>query len=565
MFQKIWQLWLISVTKAKIKMLYKIYQKRIDEAVNNAKLLKETQLEIDKEIKKIPAHWADLFFQFLYFEPEAMWDRKVAEIVFKKLEKFLNVDRKLFATGLLSAIEYWFRALEAFNGLAETVREIGPIDYLPEIKTRLYRIPTYSQLLEAVLANLFRTIRDLAGAVERKDFAPQTTLANLRDLLVPKGFGDLFRWVDVDVRNAINHGGILVSPWDVTFIYFAGAHHDYKEKKWTTRDPIGEVVYSMLGARKPHFDDYIEGAFDAASGIFIGFLRFFTKHPEIISELKDKTKMEDSLSFKWLARFLSYPGASCIHIDTGIAGASPQLNLHFLTTEAEHGKLHRHALEIALIAREWSKNFNQYMVGFQHPRMMPGIARFKAEELDAVLEGQLSPVIVMKQVIERGDAQLLFEASDEEIDLEAVRRFQFPLLGGEGWKVREIVDVSNPDHKRIRANIYIRNAKFRRAIMKVVRSALIQLKQVENPPQPTIRIKHGTMPASAVYLQAFRNQRRRRDRIITPENSNFLAIIEWHDAPTPDLKHGGIPESIWERLDKEIDGEILYAWNPNLL
>ncbi len=542
-------------------LIKKMYTKRFYELCSEAELLKLIQGEVDAKINTISPLWIDIFYYFFKSEPESLFNRDIQESVYKKLVGMYNSRSEDFITGVLPGLRYLFQGVRSYLEIAGIIREVEPIDQLPEIKTRLYRIPIYSQILESILSNLFRFLRDIIGAVKRTDYTNQMNLSNLKDILLSSGFSDLFKFVDIDVRNAINHGGIIISPWDTLFIYTSG--NVKREKIWTVKDPVGEAVSTLIGARKPHFDDFIEGAFDTAGGIIVGFLRFFSRYPEIIFKNIEGIQADEYLSAEYLCRVLSFPGCKCTNIDTGLVGPSSQLNIHFFVSESDHCRLAQHSLEVAIITSEWISNYRRYLVGYRHSRMAPGTIRFRKEELEGILNGQILPKDVVKNVISRGDLGLLFKASDENIDLEVVRNYRYPLLNGGSWKLREIGDASNEEYKRFRANLYVQNGENKCDIRNAVRETIDNLKSVKNPPSPSMKIKHGNMVADAIYLHVFKKRSRRKDRIISLENSNFICLIEWHAKNCPALKKGGIPETIWDRLKIEKFDDILFAWNPN--
>lgn len=537
-----------------------MYTKRFYKICSEEELLKLVQTEVDTEINAIPPLWVDLFYYFSKSEPESLFNRDIQELVYQKLTDMYNSKPNEFIMGVLSGLRYFFQGVRSYLEIADIIREIEPIDQLPEIKTRLYRIPIYTQILESILSNLFRSLRDMIGTVKGTDYTSQMNLGNLKDILSSNGFNDLFRFVDIDVRNAINHGGVIITPWDIFFIYISG--NVKREKALTVKDPIGEAVSTLIGARKPHFDDFIEGAFDDAGGIIVGFLRFFSKHPEIILKNIGGIQADEYLSTEYLCRFLSFPGCICTNIDTGLTGPSSQLNIHFFVSESDHGRLAQHSLEVAIITSEWISDYQRYLIGYRHLRMAPGTIRFRKEELEGILNDQILPKDVMRNVMSRGDF-MLFKASDEKIDLEVVKNFRYPLLNGDNWKLREIEDVSSEEYKRFRANLYIRNGKSNHDITKAVKLAIDNLRSIKNPPSPSMKIKHGNMMADAIYIHIFKKRSRRKNRLILPDNPNFICLIEWHAENCTALKKGGISETIWNQLKTEKIDNILFSWNPN--
>lgn len=541
-----------------------MYSKRMYTTCSEEELLRLIQTDINGEIGAIPPLWVDLVYYFSKSEPENLFNRDIQDLVYQKLIDMYNSKPNEFIIGLLSGLKYWFQGVRSYLEISNIIREIEPIDQLPEVKTRLYRIPIYTQILESILSNLFRSLRDIIGAFLEKDYSNQINLGNFKDVLSAKGFENLFRFVDIDVRNAISHGRVIVSPWDVLFIYTSGKTKQEREKTWTVRDIFGETAYALLGAGKPHFDDFIEGSFDDAGGIIVGFFRFFCKHPEVIVKNLEHIQSDEYLSREYLCRFFSFPECVCTSIDTGITGSS-QLNLHFFVSESDHDQLAQHALEAAIIASGWISNYQRYMVCYRHLRMPPGTIRFNKNELDAILNNQILPEDVMKEVRSRGDFMLLFKANDEEIDLEAVKRFRYPLIDGDKWKLREVGDVSNEENKRFRANLYIPQWETKSDIVGAVNSAVHRLKLIENPPSPSMKIKHGHIPADAIYLHVFRKRSRRKNRVISIDNPNFICLVEWHSDNCPALKDGGIPKNIWDKLDTEKHDNILFSCNPNFI
>jgi hypothetical protein len=519
---------------------------------------------LEQKIDAIPPLWVDLVYTISQSEPENLFNKDLRDLVYQKLVELYIADNEGFSKGVLAGMGYLFQGIRAYLEISEIFREVEPVDQIPEIKTRLYRIPTYSQILESVLSNFLKAIRDIFGGIEGKDFSQLSTLGNLRDLLTSRGLGPVFKSIDVDVRNAINHGGVIVSPWETVFIYTTGKNKNKMEKTWTVRDPIGEVIIYSQNAGKPHFDDFIEGSFDDAGGILSGFVKFFCLHSASLITILDEIRKDEYLSNEYLCRLLSLPGWTCSNIDTGIIEGSSQLNIHFFVSESHHGELMRHSLEAVIITNEWMPGYKKYMVGYRHPRMHPGVVLFQKEELEAVIEGNESPVNVMKKIMEDGHFLIPFEASQELIDVEAAKRHRYPLISGKNWKIREIEDVSLEKFKRFRANLYIPNVESKADMIDTIKCAIRSLKNVENPPSLYEKIKCGRVEADGVYLQVFRVRSRRKNRVILPTNENFICLAEWQTKICPKVEKGGIPENIWDLLVHEKKDKVLFSWNPNL-
>jgi hypothetical protein len=156
------------------------------------------------------------------------------------------------------------------------------------------------------------------------------------------------------------------------------------------------------------------------------------------------------------------------------------------------------------------------------------------------------------------------KASQEKIDVEAVKRHRYPLLNGKNWKLREIEDESFEKHKRFRANLYISDVDTTKDVINLVKSAIRKLKNIENPPSLYSKIKCGRVPADVIYLQVFKTRSRRKNRFILPENENFVCLSEWSTKDCSKVEKERIPEFIWDQLIHQKQDKILFSWNPNL-
>lgn len=83
----------------------------------------------------------------------------------------------------------------------------GPNDS-PAMKNRQYRIPTYVSIVEGCLTNLYRFIALILNQTTDKDYAATYKLNPLCEILNKNSFNKLTDAVNINIRNATNHGGI---------------------------------------------------------------------------------------------------------------------------------------------------------------------------------------------------------------------------------------------------------------------------------------------------------------------------------------------------------------------
>lgn len=80
--------------------------------------------------------------------------------------------------------------------LSEIAVGMRDLNISSEIKTRLYRIPTYTTIVEGCLSNFFRVIVLLVGQTLSKDYSAQNTLGKLMAVLNSSGFTELTKNVN---------------------------------------------------------------------------------------------------------------------------------------------------------------------------------------------------------------------------------------------------------------------------------------------------------------------------------------------------------------------------------
>jgi len=531
-----------------------------EEKLNINELITLANNELSSNLREINPIWGDLLSRLLRDEPELFWKREVEELIFSSLGNLHNENSSAFEAAMIKALPCFFSGTIATFSIAESFRKLEHVKYRNDIKTRLFRIPAYIQLLEACLSNLFRFLRDLIGGMKNIDIEQQNNLSNLKDFLSSRSFGILFDAVDVNVRNSVSHGTFFVSSTEVHFTYLQGKSKARKSKTWTTRDAIGEAVISMAGAKNPHFDDFIEEVLDTATGIIMGLIHYLLKNRDISNLIEREAKTNHILHEYLMQQKLSFPGNQCLYFDSDLVNAS-QINAHFWTNEKDTGKIFQLSLNMALILRVEFKSYASYMIGFKGDRMLSGWVLYRSDELDSVLNG-IQECDIMAKNVYNNNRVLLWEPSTEDIDINTLDVFKFPDIDGDDWRIREITEASVEKIKRLRANLYIFSQISHEAVCDAVTEAIESLKNIENPPSPKTNIKWGAIPCDAIYLFVYHRRGRRRERIISSQNNNFVCVVEWHIPQINDLIEGGLPEVVWESLRKERHGDLLFAWNP---
>lgn len=99
---------------------------------------------------------------------------------------------------------------------------------------------------------------------------------------------------------------------------------------------------------------------------------------------------------------------------------------------------------------------------------------------------------------------LVFDASEEDVNINETKYFYFPNFSSEGMRINRIVDASQPDRKRLRAHLYLGQVDSREEILAKIEKAIDWLKTIKNPPCPEFKHKHGSMPADTLYINVYK-------------------------------------------------------------
>ena len=196
----------------------------------------------------------------------------------------------------------------SFTELTKVIQDLSPLNDSPAIKNRQYRIPTYISIVEGCLTNLFHFITLLLNQASEKDYASTYKLKPLCEILEKNGFKSLTEHVNINIRNAINHGGIVFEE-DGQKINFR-----YTEKN--------RSIVSTLNAYE--FDQLITDVYDTASALVLGISVILNNNWNIVHVDKSKKSFA---AFSLLGMELSIPQVRCRYISEAPNGT--QLNAEF--------------------------------------------------------------------------------------------------------------------------------------------------------------------------------------------------------------------------------------------
>ena len=437
-----------------------------------------------------------------------------------------------------TTFNYFLMGTNAYSEISETISDLKNFNLSSEIKTRLYRLPTYTNIIESSLSNFLRIIATLTGKAIGKDYTSQNTLGKLIDVIKSNGYTEIASRVNVNLRNAINHGRVLTKKEvvDRLCFYFVENHVLKTEEM---------AIYE--------FDQLIDESFDTVSAVLLAIVTFFNNHIELIRI--DQSKKE-YVSFAFFAMKLSLPNISCKYISD--TGNTKQLNIEIAVQNTDRGYIAQIATMLSILIYDKFSDYEQYMISFSHPRMINGWVRYTNQEILDMTTKTRTFDDVINNVTKRNDF-VIFPAAEEEIDLNEAKYFCFPNYNTDTYKINCVQDASTLDRKRIKANLYIGDISTREEILKIIYEAVEWLSNLKNPPSPVVDQKHGDMSADSVYLNVYMNDGRKSKALI-PSNENFVCFVDYNLDGKTTLENGGLLKSIWDSLYHEQIKNYNIAW-----
>ncbi|WP_042360486.1 hypothetical protein [Geomicrobium sp. JCM 19055] len=172
--------------------------------------------------------------------------------------------------------------------------------------------------------------------------------------------------VDVDIRNAINHGSVIISESSVTFRFV-------KDKTIKSKN----LTYYT-------FNEIIENVYDTCSAILLGVVEFIDNNYESIVNNDSKV-----IAFHLTELELSLPGFVCRGLDDESINHT-QLNINIETENTDRNYLLQSSIEVAMLVYNQYPNYEKYLINFHNERIVLTFVRFNKQEIEDMLRGDLA-------------------------------------------------------------------------------------------------------------------------------------------------------------------------------
>ena len=184
------------------------------------KMIKEN---LDSQVISCRRELVWLFNHLLSNTPSNYFDRNAYEQTILQLENVIAQNAEIIIDDVM--MEHFLIAYHTYLQVTEIINDLSGLNDSEAIKDRQYRIPTYVSIVEGCLTNLFRFIALLLNQTTEKDYSSQYKLDPLCKLMEKNGFDLLTADIDIDIRNAINHGGVILQEDGKKIVFVYNKNH----------------------------------------------------------------------------------------------------------------------------------------------------------------------------------------------------------------------------------------------------------------------------------------------------------------------------------------------------
>ena len=499
---------------------YRYYSK-----FDKEKILQDYNKKSNEDLNEFLDDFSYIFYYILNTRPCYYWNDSVRKELVEKISYIIKNNNIKIDSNIL---HYFIIAYDTYQQITEVMQDISNLTLDEKLKNRLYRIPIYISITEGCLTNLYKAIVYIIDQIiDGKDYKRQNKLNQLCNVLKNNNFEFIINGVDVDIRNAINHGGVLFtnSGRNINFYYMKNG----QETK------IKKTCFE--------FEDLINKLYDCNIDIL------------------DKTEIIKNkyLNFRLLALKLSMPTIVCNEINDESIN-NKQINILMSIDNTERVFLIQTAIELIVnVYKEYSQ-YEQYHVNVENDRLLICFIRLTKDDIIRFIDNHEMLNECLKNAIKRGDVQVPFPEEVKSASLKEIKYYKYPTYSDDEIKILMVEDISIENRKRLKANLFVGETSDKEEIIKRIEKAIDWLKTIDNRFTNTkIHIKQGQMEADSIYLNVYHNDIRDGFKLCQ-SNSNSICIVDYNIDGNTILKNGGMSQDCWRKFYHEKRGNIELAW-----
>ncbi|MGG3134190.1 hypothetical protein ABER59_05455 [Bacillus velezensis] len=511
------------------ELVLKGYMERIEEDI--------------EELQYIPKTWLPLIYDLIFHEEKKFWDKDIKDFIYNLIDevKYKNDSTILFFESFRESLGHFFLSLSSYDRVLNTLNLFNKTIIPRDIEIQVKYLPLYNSLVEGVIGNLYKFLRNLLNTIDEKDLLSQNNLGPLVNLLKSKGCTILTEEIDVDIRNAINHGGTyLKEKGTIIFNFNTGGKPQSKE---VSVSQFRRKIYKII---------------DLVNGILAGIIKFNVKNYKGIVQAVGLNKT-DIVFQSWIKFEMSTYNLRCHLLD--IDDVINQVNLYFSTDVIpSNDELVQFGIFTFIKLAILYPDSERLFLTFNNDKQINSFLLTETADIIAFIQNKVDAQSLVRKISGNSLFGLNFK-EDNTVSEDYTLQCYYHDIKKEEYIVKNIKDTSTNNLKRFKLEVYMKNTKRRNHVKKNIEQIISKVRNLENFPEITHDKKFGKMPADVIFIDIFKEFGRRGDRekFIMSSNDNFIAQAQYFNCKENKVNK--------ERLCKDLvvrtEGNIEFAWNPN--
>lgn len=488
-----------------------------------------------------------LYFPMLYkFSKNSQlkyWDREVFSVIKNKVREIENqLGVKKVIDVLLENLDLFVSMFEGLKTIEDRIVVMNKFRGSEEMRAKIFIVSIWNDLLNTSYSDNLKLLIKFYGEVARKN-QDQKNLTPQIEYLSKRGFRNITDLSDVDIRNAISHGGVRYDSNGKIFFSFSQGQK-YGEKT---------ISYFNLITN-------LKEIFDATSAMCLFWISYLCE--KNIDYFQIKTSENASEKVKNFFEKISFSTLfiECTSLnEIELNGKGLSVNIEFNHPNLEINSRYIFGIQSALkIYRNRSlSDKDSVFIAFHSTRTMNSFFRISGRILNELVSNKID---FQKAILKIAPDSMMWGVNDEpRNETDDLFRY-YEDIETEEYCITEISDISLEDTKRFSAVLYLKGDKNKFNIRKLIKDATNQLKQIENYGFTSNKVKHGSMNADILYLTVYKNEiRRGKNRELYPDNDNFVVYVQYDIDKKFPIRNNFV-DSL---LQKNREANLEFNWNPN--
>jgi len=505
--------------------------------VDKVNIIKDT-FSIDED--NIQLFFIGIVYDFIKTQPQYYFNQDVEHEVFNKLDDLFSEDNEIFSKAFFEQQNNLFNAINLYHHILETYNEFDDVAFDTSTKIKIYYLPIITQLMEFCLNHLYRFVLYIEDDfIDGKNYKKQNKLGSLKSSLNKLNY-KLLTDIDIDFRNAISHGQVELNGDEIIYSY----------KEQGTREEVFKTIKSY------ELEEIKDNLFDIASGCILGIIKVLMKN-NIINE-KYLSLIDKKMTQEYVKLFLHNENVRVKTFSKGVIGTT-QLNIHIDIKNINDKNQIIHLLVlIGKILYIIFPEYERYFINYTHPYSIGGMISFENSQLYKMHKEE--SVTRLDEYLSKESSILIPDIQNTNVDNRSYKFQVFPKIYGSEWEAIQIKDISLDGIKRFDVKILIENTLItKEAVEKLLFQAVSKIRVLKNQPNPSTKIKHGTVEADVVCISVFFKSNKRKKFALLKSNADFICTVHYYKSKSvPRIQLGFEDNYPFEKL-KKFD---IY-WNVN--